>query len=61
MTDYHIVCEETAHGFSAYVPALPGVIAAGDTREEVVQLIREGITLHLEADASRSQRAQSTP
>jgi predicted RNase H-like HicB family nuclease len=49
MTDYHIVYEETAHGFSAY------------TREEVVQLIREGITLHLEADASRSQRAQSTP
>jgi len=61
MTDYQIIYEETAHGFSAYVPALPGVIAAAGTREEVAQLIREGITLHLEANASRSQRAQSTP
>jgi predicted RNase H-like HicB family nuclease len=61
MTDYHVVYEETEHGFSAYVPALPGVIAAGDTREEVAKLIREGIVLHLEAEASLAHRGQSTP
>jgi predicted RNase H-like HicB family nuclease len=61
MTDYKIVYEETAHGFSAYVADLPGVIAAGDTREEVAQLIREGIALHLEAEASLAHRGQPTP
>ena len=61
MTDYQIIYEETAHGFSAYVPALPGVIAAAGTREEVAQLIREGIALHLEADASLARRGQPTP
>lgn len=60
MTDFHIVYEETAHGFSAYVPALPGVIAAADTREEVAELIRHGIVLQLEAEASRAHRRQST-
>jgi len=29
------------------VPDLPGVIAAADTRDEVEQLIREAIELHL--------------
>jgi predicted RNase H-like HicB family nuclease len=61
MTDYHVVYEQTAHGYSAYVPALPGVIAAGDTREEVAKLIREGITLHLAAEASFAHRGQSAP
>jgi predicted RNase H-like HicB family nuclease len=31
-----------------HVPDLPGCIAAADTREEVLQLIREGIAFHIE-------------
>ena len=38
-------------GYSAYVPDLSGCIAAGDTREEVEQLIREAIPFHLEGMA----------
>ncbi len=38
-------------GYSAYVPDLPGCIAAGDTYEEVEQLIREAIPFHLEGMA----------
>jgi predicted RNase H-like HicB family nuclease len=34
-------------GYSAWVPDLPGCVAAAGTREECEQLIREGIALHL--------------
>jgi len=38
---------KTSHG--AYVPDLPGCVAVAETRREVLKLIREGITLHIEA------------
>lgn len=45
---YAILVEPTRTGFSAHVPDLPGCVAAGETREETVDLIREAITFHLE-------------
>lgn len=47
--EYVVVYEQTPANWSAYVPDLPGCIAAGDTRDEVEQLIREGIALYLES------------
>ncbi|MGQ0591221.1 MAG: type II toxin-antitoxin system HicB family antitoxin [Gammaproteobacteria bacterium] len=44
---YLVVVEEGPTSFGAYVPDLPGCIAAGETKEEVVTLIREAIELHL--------------
>lgn len=35
-------------GFSVLVPALPGCISEGDTREEALKNIREAIELYLE-------------
>lgn len=35
-------------GFTAIVPALPGCISEGDTRDEALQNVREAITLYLE-------------
>jgi predicted RNase H-like HicB family nuclease len=32
----------------AHVPDLPGCIAVGDTREEVMGLVREAIELHIQ-------------
>lgn len=46
---YAVVYEQTPRNWAAYVPDLPGCIATGATREEVEQLIGEGIRLHLES------------
>jgi len=35
-------------GYTVIVPALPGCISEGDTREEALQNIREAIELYLE-------------
>jgi predicted RNase H-like HicB family nuclease len=35
-------------GYTAVVPALPGCISEGDTREEALRNIREAIDLYLE-------------
>lgn len=45
---YLVVIEEGPVSFGAYVPDLPGCIAAGETRQEVLQLIQEAIEFHLE-------------
>jgi len=45
---YAVVVEAGETGFGAYVPDLPGCVAAGTTREEVVRLIQEAIEFHIE-------------
>ncbi|MCX6258233.1 MAG: type II toxin-antitoxin system HicB family antitoxin [Bacteroidia bacterium] len=35
-------------GFTVFVPALPGCISEGDTREDALKNIREAISLYLE-------------
>ena len=35
-------------GYTVYVPALPGCISEGDTREEAINNIKEAIELYLE-------------
>lgn len=48
MTGYVVVIEgDETSGYSAYVPDLPGLVAAGDTREKVERLIREATAEHL--------------
>ncbi len=36
------------NGFGAYVPDLPGCIAAAKTRDEVVELIQDAMEFHIE-------------
>ncbi len=45
---YAAIIEKTDNGYSAYVPDLPGCVAAGDTTEEVESLIREAAVLHVD-------------
>jgi predicted RNase H-like HicB family nuclease len=48
MREYAVIFEKTSTGWSAYVPDLPGLGVAGPTYEATEQLIREGITFHIE-------------
>jgi predicted RNase H-like HicB family nuclease len=46
---YSVVFEQSPNNWAAYVPDLPGCVAAGDTREETEALIREAVALHIES------------
>lgn len=46
---YAIVFERTPSGYSAYVPDLPGCVAAAGSYARVEKLIHEAVALHLEA------------
>ncbi len=45
---YMVVIEQGPSSFGAYVPDLPGCIAAAETKQDVLQLIQEAIEFHLE-------------
>ncbi|HWE95189.1 MAG TPA: type II toxin-antitoxin system HicB family antitoxin [Tepidisphaeraceae bacterium] len=46
---YTVVLEqEPDEGYVAIVPALPGCVSQGDTREEAMRNIREAIGLYVE-------------
>ena len=45
---YMVVIERGETSWGAHVPDLPGCVAVGATREEVLQLIREAIGLHID-------------
>ena len=48
MNRYLIIIEETATGYSAYSPDLPGCVATGDTRAEVESEMHDAIEFHIE-------------
>jgi predicted RNase H-like HicB family nuclease len=45
---FAVVVEKGETSFGAYVPDLPGCVAAAETKEEVLQLIHEAIEFHVE-------------
>ena len=48
---YVAIVVRAGNGYSAYLPDLPGCIAAGNTFEETNRLIREAVVFHLEGMA----------
>lgn len=46
---YTIVIEETPRSFSAYAPDLPGCVATGATRHDVVRAMHSAIAFHIES------------
>ena len=52
---YLVVVEKGSTLYGAYVPDLPGCVAAGDTKDEVLALIREAIEFHLEGMAQEGE------
>lgn len=47
--DYLVVVEKGEKGYGAWVPDLPGCVAAAANRRETLKLIREAIALHLDS------------
>ena len=47
MMKYLVVVEKSENGYGAYVPDLPGCVAAAESREETVKLIQEAIEIHI--------------
>ena len=45
---YAIVIEKGPKSYGAYVPDLPGCVAAARTRAHALKLIREAIEFHIE-------------
>jgi predicted RNase H-like HicB family nuclease len=48
LSEYLVVIEHEGDSWGAYCPDLPGVGVVGDTRDEVEQLIRAAVALHLD-------------
>jgi predicted RNase H-like HicB family nuclease len=48
MEKYLIIVEETATGYSAFSPDVPGCGSTGETQEEVERNIQVAIQFHLE-------------
>ena len=55
MSEYVVIYEQDATGWGAYCPDLPGLGAAGATREEVERLIGEAIELHIQTLRERDE------
>ena len=47
MSEYAVVIEDAGKNYSAYVPDLPGCVAAGSSVNEVKAEIRSAIALHI--------------
>jgi len=45
---YTVIIEEGESSYGAFVPDLPGCIAVGETKEEVLELIKEAMGFHIE-------------
>jgi predicted RNase H-like HicB family nuclease len=58
-----VVIKKGTNSFGAYIPDLPGCVAAGETRQEVATLIQEAIEFHikdLKAQAHQVPSAHSS-
>ena len=52
---YTVIIEKGPTSYGAYLPDLPGCVAAGDTREEVISLITEAVAEHVEVMAEHGE------
>ena len=57
MTEYLVIYERADDGgWGAYLPDLPGVVALGTTRDEVVERIHEALGAYVEEMSELGER-----
>jgi predicted RNase H-like HicB family nuclease len=49
VTRYLVIVERTDTGYSAYIPDLPGCVAAGSTEDETLRLLQVATGSHVDA------------
>lgn len=47
MSQYLVVIEKAKSNFSAYLPDVPGCVATGKTRAEVLRRIQDAFDMHI--------------
>jgi predicted RNase H-like HicB family nuclease len=52
---YTIIIERGPQNFSAYAPDFPGCVAAAETEQETVSLMKEALTMHIEDMRQRGE------
>ena len=57
---YRVRVERSADSFGAWSPDFPGAVGLGDTREDALQSIAEGMHILLECLAAERQPAPAT-
>ena len=60
---YTVVIEKTSNNYAAYVPDLPGCVATADSRDALLDEIREAMQFHIEGmieDGEPVPEAQAT-
>ena len=45
---YTVIIEKTSNNYAAYVPDLPGCVATADSRDALLEEIREAMQFHIE-------------
>lgn len=58
---YVVVYEETPNNYCAYLPDLPGCISTGKTWEDIQQMTREAVTLHIEGMLEQGEMLPEKP
>lgn len=46
--DYLVIIEKTDNNYSAYLPDVPGCVAAGADKETVLANLKKALAMHLE-------------
>ncbi|HWF18763.1 MAG TPA: type II toxin-antitoxin system HicB family antitoxin [Verrucomicrobiae bacterium] len=53
---YTIIIEPGPGNFSAYAPDFPGCVAAGDTEQETLTLMKKALEMHIEDMRQRGEQ-----
>lgn len=50
---YTVIIEQGESSFGVYIPDLPGCMAAGETKDEALSIIKDAMEFHLEGMIER--------
>ena len=58
--DYLAIIKKSGNGNSAYIPDIPGCIAAAKTKKETLKLLEEALEIHLEDYSKMPKKNRSS-